>query len=91
MVWALFGCAAECPPAVWAPFTPPFAAMDCMVVSVVVKDRTEGAGEENVLSSPLRNPPPAVRLVPVTVDSICDGAWMECAASGPVERVGARE
>lgn len=90
MVWALFCCAAECPPVVLPPFTPPFGAIDCIVVSVVVKDRTEGAGEENVLSS-LRKPPPAVRLVPATEDSICDGAWMECAASGPVERVGARE
>lgn len=47
-----------------------------MVVSVVVKDRTDGAGEENVLSSPLRESkgPPAVRLVPATDDVICDGA-----------------
>lgn len=49
-----------------------------MVVKVVVRDRTDGAGEEKVLS-PLREsrPPLAVRLVPVTEDAMCDGAWME--------------
>lgn len=30
-----------------------FGAADCIVVSVVVSDRTDGAGEENVLSAPL--------------------------------------
>ena len=64
-----------------------------MVVRVVVKDRTDGAGEEKVLSPPFREskPPPAVRLVPVIEDAICDGAWMECAVSGSVECVGAVE
>ena len=28
------------------------AAVDCIVVRVVVKDRTDGAGDENVLSAP---------------------------------------
>lgn len=39
-----------------------------MVVKVVVRDRTEGAGLEKVLSPPLLEscPPPIVRLVPVT-------------------------
>ena len=44
-------------------------AADCMVVRVVVKERTDGAGEENVLPSPPPIPvelraPPAVALVP---------------------------
>jgi len=45
--------------------------MDCIVVSVVVRDRTDGAGEENVLSPPLLDscPPPAVLLVPATEDA----------------------
>lgn len=54
-----------------------------MVVRVVVRDRTEGAGEEKVLSPPFREsrPPPAVRLVPVTEDAICEGACRDWAAS----------
>lgn len=57
--------------------------MDCMVVSVVVSDRTEGAGEENVLSPPRREstPPLAVRLVPATDEAPWDGAAIECAIS----------
>lgn len=53
--------------------------MDWIVVSVVVRDRTEGAGDENVLSPPLRdsNAPLAVRLVPATDEAIWDGAWIE--------------
>ena len=38
-------------------FVPPIkldGAADCIVVSVVVIDRTEGAGDENVLPSPPR-------------------------------------
>ena len=50
-------------------------AADCIVVSVVVNDRTEGAGDENVLPSPPRPlelwPPPAVVVVPA----------LDCAAS----------
>ena len=46
----------------------PWGAMDWIVVRVVVSDRTEGAGLENVLSPPRREsiPPPIVRLVPAT-------------------------
>lgn len=45
-------------------------AEDCMVVKVVVRDRTDGAGEENVLPSPPPlllelNAPPVVAAVPV--------------------------
>lgn len=42
-------------------------AADCTVVKVVVNDRTEGAGDENVLPSPPPLeliPPPAVANVP---------------------------
>lgn len=62
------------------------------MVRVVVRDRTEGAGEENVLS-PLREsrPPPAVRLVPVTDEAMCEGAWMEWVASWSVDMVGAAD
>ena len=49
-------------------------AADCIVVRVVVRDCTDGAGEENVLSAPRAAP-----TVPV-VPSPDDGAW-ECAAS----------
>ena len=62
-----------------------------MVVRVVVKERTDGAGEENVLPSPPPTPlvlkaPPAVVVVPA----------FECAASewvvsGFVETVGAAD
>ena len=48
-------------------------------MSVVVRDRTDGAGDEKVLSPPLRDskPPFAVRLVPATDDAMFDGALME--------------
>lgn len=57
----------------------------------MVSERTEGAGEEKVLSPPLRDsrPPLAVRLVPVTDEAPCDGVAMEWAASWSVETVGA--
>jgi len=47
-----------------------FGAAECMVVSVVVSDRTEGAGEEKVLSAPRAEltPPPIVALVPCPDD-----------------------
>lgn len=62
-------------------------AADCTVVKVVVNDRTEGAGEENVLPSPppfeLR-PPPAVAVVPAL-----EYAASDIAVSPFVEIVGA--
>lgn len=80
----------ECPP--WCGgLIAPFGPTDWIVVKVVVKDRTDGAGEEKVLSPPLREsrPPPAVRLVPVTDDAMCEGAWMEWLVSWSVDMVGA--
>jgi hypothetical protein len=50
-------------------------AADCMVVRVVVIDRTDGAGEENVLSAPRPEAPyPIVAFVPSPEDGACDGA-----------------
>lgn len=50
-----------------------------MVVKVVVKDRTDGAGLENVLSPPLLDstPPPTVRFVPATELALWLGAINE--------------
>lgn len=71
----------------------PFGAIDWIVVSVVVRERTEGAGEEKVLSAPLRDssPPLAVRLVPATDDAPWDGAVIDRAISWSVETVGAAD
>ena len=76
---------------VW--FGAPLGATDCIVVSVVVRDRTDGAGDENVLSPPLREstPQPTVRLVPATDDVPCEGAIIECDVSCSVEIVGATD
>lgn len=50
-----------------------------MVVRVVVRERTDGAGDEKVLSPPRRDSmPPMVRLVPATDEAPWDGAAMEC-------------
>lgn len=48
------------------------ATAECMVVRVVVNDRTEGAGDENVLSTPrpLLIPPTVVAGSPD--DAVCD-------------------
>lgn len=63
-------------------------AVDCTVVSVVVNDRTEGAGEEKVLPSPppaeLMPPPAVVAIVPAL-----EYAASESAVSPVVESVGA--
>ena len=61
-----------CPPTFAFTVNAPLGPIDWIVVRVVVRDRTEGAGEEKVLSPPLRDskPPFAVRLVPVTDDAI---------------------
>lgn len=61
-----------------------------MVVRVVVSDRTDGAGDENVLSAPRPEMPhPTVAFVPSPEDGACEGAASECATSGSVETVGA--
>ena len=65
------------------------AAMDWIVVKVVVRDRTEGAGDENVLSPPFL--PFAVLLVPATEDAKCEGAWIDGVASCSVDTVWAAE
>ena len=67
--------------------------IDWIVVSVVVRDRTEGAGDEKVLSPPLREsrPPVAVRLVPATEEAMWDGALMEWPPSWSVDTVGAMD
>lgn len=45
---------------------------------VVVKDRSDGAGEEKVLSAPLRVlGPPIVAAVPSAEDAACDCAATE--------------
>lgn len=65
-------------------------AADCIVVKVVVRDRTEGAGEEKVLPSPPSRPaeltvPPTVAAVPAL-----DFA-SELTVSGLVDSVGAAD
>lgn len=50
-------------------------AAECIVVRVVVNDRTEGAGEEKVLSfprPPVLTPHPTVAFVPPPDDAVCD-------------------
>jgi len=61
----------------------PLGPSDCIVVRVVVRERTEGAGDEKVLS-----PASAVRLVPAIVDGRCEGAAIEREVSS-VKTVGA--
>lgn len=65
-------------------------AADCIVVRVVVNDRTEGAGEEKVLPSPPApcelTAPPAVVTVPAL-----DCAVSDCVVSGFVDSVGAAD
>jgi hypothetical protein len=53
-------------------------AVDCIVVKVVVSDRSEWLGEEKVL------PPPTVLLLPVSAFDL-----PECTVSGCVATVGA--
>ena len=76
----------------WVP-PMPLGASDCIVVRVVVSERTDGAGDEKVLSPPRRDskPPFAVRLVPARDDAPCDTAVMdrEVYVSWSVETVGA--
>lgn len=56
-------------------------AADCIVVRVVVNDRTDGAGEEKVLSLPRRKltPHPTVAFVASPEEGACEGAASECA------------
>lgn len=72
---------------------PPRAApVECTVVRVVVKERSDGAGEEKVLSAPLLMlmlGPPMVGVVPSADDAACDCAARERAASRSVDTVGA--
>jgi uncharacterized membrane protein YhdT len=61
-----------------------------IVVRVVVKDLTEGAGEEKVLSAPrVEFIPPAVAVVASPEEGACEGAASERAVSGSVDIVGA--
>jgi hypothetical protein len=68
------------------------AAADCMVVRVVVKERIDGAGDENVLSAPLPvlGPPPTVAAVPAPEEAPCDWAASERAMRS-VDTVGATD
>lgn len=67
----------------------PFCAIDWIVVKVVARDLTEGAGLENVLSPPCREswPPPIVRAVPVTELAPWLGAVREIGRSPSDENV----
>lgn len=63
-----------------------------MVVRVVVKDRSDGAGEENVLSAPLPTVlGPTVPAVPAPEEAAWDCAASECATSCSVETVWATD
>lgn len=65
-------------------------AAECMVVRVVVKDRTDGAGDENVLSPwPVLTPPPIVADVPAADDAPCEGAVSEADGRPSVDNAGA--
>lgn len=63
-----------------------FCPAVCMVVKVVARERTDGAGDEKVLSA-LR--PFAVQLVPATDDTAWEGAVTDRDVSCSVETVGA--
>jgi hypothetical protein len=81
MTWELL--CWDCCPWFWAPLTAPFGPIDCMVVSVVVRERTDGAGDEKVLSPSLLESklPFAVRLVPANDEAPCEGAVIDRDAS----------
>jgi hypothetical protein len=72
----------------WLPAASGPAAVECIVVRVVVNDRRDGAGDENVLSAPLPvlGTPPTVADVPAP-----DEAPWDCAASASVDIVGATD
>jgi hypothetical protein len=77
----------------WLPAASAPAALDCIVVRVVVRDRSDGAGDEKVLSAPLPvlGPPLTVADVLAPDDAPCDGAASECATSASVDIVGATD
>lgn len=77
----------------WLPIAGGPAALECIVVRVVVKDRSDGAGEEKVLSAPLPvlGPPLTVADVLTPDDAPCDCATSECATSASVDMVGATD
>lgn len=56
-----------------------------------MSDRTDGAGDENVLSGPRPEltPQPTVAFVASPDDGACEAATSECATSGSVDKVGA--
>lgn len=65
-------------------------AAECIVVRVVVRDRTDGAGDENVLSPwPEPTPPPIVADVPAADGAPCDGGVSDGCPS--VDTVGAED
>lgn len=70
-----------------------FGAMDWIVVRVVVSERTDGAGDEKVLSPPRRDsmPPFAVLLVPAREEAPCDAAATDRDVSCSVDIVGAMD
>lgn len=57
------------------------AAAECIVVRVVVRDRTDGAGDEKVLSAPRPVLPPTVAFVAPPEDVVWEGAASEWATS----------
>ena len=58
----------------------------------MVSERTDGAGDENVLPSCLDScAPPIVRAVPVTDEAPCDGAFIDLEASWSVSTVSATD
>lgn len=79
--------------AAWLPVAKGPAAVDCIVVRVVVKDRSDGAGDEKVLSAPLLvlGPPLTVADVLTPEDAPCECAASECAISASVDIVGATD
>jgi hypothetical protein len=61
------------------------------VVRVVVSERTDGAGEENVLSLPRPELTPTVAFVASPDEGACEGAASECAWSCSVDMVAASD
>lgn len=63
---------------------------ECIVVRVVVRERTEGAGDENVLSAPcpvVLSPHPFVAFVACPDEGACEAAASECAAVDTVAAI----